>query len=105
MLLNVVMNGPKDGLMIPIPQYPMYSALLTILGGQQVLSFKTQVSSVPFWTHFYLFIVQVPYYLDEERGWSTAMSELVGSLARARSEGITVRGMAVINPGNPTGQV
>jgi alanine transaminase len=31
--------------------------------------------------------------------------ELTRSLADARRKGITVRGIVIINPGNPTGQV
>jgi alanine transaminase len=47
----------------------------------------------------------VPYYLEEERGWATGVASLSQSLAEARSQGVEVRGVAVINPGNPTGQV
>ena len=31
-ILNMLVSGPKDGVMIPIPQYPLYSATLTALG-------------------------------------------------------------------------
>jgi hypothetical protein len=34
-----------------------------------------------------------------------SISDLKKHLDGARSEGITVRGLVVVNPGNPTGQV
>jgi alanine transaminase len=48
---------------------------------------------------------QVPYYLDEATGWGLEVSELKKQLDDARSKGISVRVLVVINPGNPTGQV
>jgi len=30
--LRILVSGPQDGIMIPIPQYPLYSATLTLLG-------------------------------------------------------------------------
>ena len=48
---------------------------------------------------------QVPYFLDEETGWGLEVDELKKQLEEARSKGITVRALVVINPGNPTGQV
>lgn len=49
--------------------------------------------------------IQVPYYLDEATGWGLKMSELKKQLEDAKSKGITVKALVVINPGNPTGQV
>lgn len=68
--------------MIPIPQYPLYSATIDRFGGQKV-----------------------GYYLDEKNGWDTNIKELERSLADARSNGIDVNSFVLINPGNPTGQV
>ena len=48
---------------------------------------------------------QVPYYLDEATGWGLEVSELKKQFDAAKSNGITVRALVVINPGNPTGQV
>jgi alanine transaminase len=50
-------------------------------------------------------LFQVPYYLDESRGWGVRMSDLKKQLDGARSKGVNVRGLVVINPGNPTGHV
>ncbi|RZR83965.1 hypothetical protein BHM03_00010691 [Ensete ventricosum] len=70
-------------------------------------------SSIPFvfcfhcssWWLSCMFILVVPYYLDESTGWGLEISELKKQLEDARSKGITVRALVVINPGNPTGQV
>jgi bifunctional pyridoxal-dependent enzyme with beta-cystathionase and maltose regulon repressor activities len=52
-----------------------------------------------------ILLFQVPYYLDEATGWGLEISELKKQLDDARSKGIAVRALVVINPGNPTGQV
>jgi len=81
-ILTTVISGPNDGCMIPIPQYPIYSATLAMLNG-----------------------AQVPYNLDESKGWSCTLSGLEESLAAAKAKGITTKAFVIINPGNPTGQV
>ena len=68
--------------MIPIPQYPIYSATIDRYSGKKV-----------------------GYYLDEESGWGLNMEELERSLADAKAKGINVNSFCLINPGNPTGQV
>lgn len=81
-ILRSPAQGFLDGVLTPIPQYPLYSALTTLLEGNLV-----------------------PYYLDESRGWACSLESLRESLQKARSQGILVRALVVINPGNPTGQV
>lgn len=81
-LLRSRLAGFNDGVLVPIPQYPLYSALTTLLNGQLV-----------------------PYYLQEEQGWALQPADLAKALADARHHGICVRGLVVINPGNPTGQL
>jgi alanine transaminase len=34
LVFNMLIRGPNDGIMIPIPQYPLYSALITLNGGK-----------------------------------------------------------------------
>lgn len=46
----------------------------------------------------------VLYFLDEETGWALEVDELKKQLEEARSKGISVRALVVINPENPTGQ-
>jgi len=67
--------------LVPVPQYPLYSAAISLCGGSLV-----------------------PYYLEETANWGLDIHNLHQSVAEARSKGITVRAMVIINPGNPTGQ-
>ena len=48
---------------------------------------------------------QVGYELDEDAGWEVHVETLETQLASARADGLTVKALALINPGNPTGQV
>uniref|UniRef100_A0A2N9G9I1 alanine transaminase n=1 Tax=Fagus sylvatica TaxID=28930 RepID=A0A2N9G9I1_FAGSY len=82
MMMQLLISSEKDGILCPIPQYPLYSASITLHGG-----------------------ALVPYYLDEATGWGLEISELKKQLEAAKAQGITVRALVVINPGNPTGQV
>lgn len=79
--LNVIIRGPNDGILVPVPQYPLYSATISLLGG-----------------------TLVPYYLEETANWGLDINNLRDSVRQARFKGITVRAMVIINPGNPTGQ-
>jgi glutamate--glyoxylate aminotransferase len=81
LLLSALIRGPSDGIMVPIPQYPLYSAAIALYGGELV-----------------------PYYLDEAKGWSLNIDNLQQSIASAKAKGILVRALVLINPGNPTGQ-
>jgi len=74
-------SSKRPGVMIPIPQYPLYSATLAEYNMEQV-----------------------GYYLDEARNWALDTQELERSIKEGRRRCI-VRGIVVINPGNPTGQV
>jgi len=79
-LLNVVCANDKTGILVPIPQYPLYTATLALLNAQVV-----------------------PYYLNEESGWGTDVESIRTALKEAQKKGIDVRAVVVINPGNPTG--
>ncbi|XP_065676592.1 alanine aminotransferase 2-like isoform X2 [Hydra vulgaris] len=76
-----VRENENVGVMVPIPQYPLYSATIDEFG-----------------------MKQVGYYLNEEKNWSLDISELKRSLDDARKT-CSVKCLCVINPGNPTGQV
>jgi alanine transaminase len=45
----------------------------------------------------------VPYYLDEDKAWGTDVGGIKASLDRAKAQGVDVRAIVIINPGNPTG--
>jgi glutamate--glyoxylate aminotransferase len=81
MFLHTLIRGPTDGVLVPIPQYPLYSASIALYGGELV-----------------------PYYLDEDAGWALNMEQIQRALDGARARGITCRALVFINPGNPTGQ-
>lgn len=81
-VIDLLIACPTDGIMIPIPQYPLYSAAIRRAGG-----------------------VQVNYYPDEESGWTLDRGILEDSFAQARVSGVTVKAIVVINPGNPTGAI
>ncbi|XP_047993012.1 alanine aminotransferase 2-like [Leguminivora glycinivorella] len=81
-ILNLFAPGnPPDGVLIPIPQYPLYSATLVEFG-----------------------LEGVGYYLDEDKGWGLDMNELKGALEKSKKT-CCVKCIVIINPGNPTGQV
>ncbi|KAK1948044.1 Alanine aminotransferase 2 [Phytophthora citrophthora] len=79
--LLALIRDENDAILAPIPQYPLYSAAIAINGGSLV-----------------------GYYLDEANAWGLGVKELARAVKEARDAGKTVRAMAVINPGNPTGQ-
>ncbi|MCJ7733944.1 MAG: aminotransferase class I/II-fold pyridoxal phosphate-dependent enzyme [Anaerolineales bacterium] len=81
-VIDLLIAKENDGIMIPIPQYPLYSASIKKAGG-----------------------VQINYYPDEERGWIFNRSILEEAFLKAKKDGVEVKGIVVINPGNPTGAV
>ncbi|KAG5347634.1 ALAT2 aminotransferase, partial [Acromyrmex charruanus] len=80
-LFNEKINDKPSGILIPIPQYPLYSATLAEFG-----------------------LAQIGYYLDEDNKWSLEVSELERTLREVKNT-CNPRVLVVINPGNPTGQV
>jgi alanine transaminase len=80
MLMRALVRDKSDGIMVPIPQYPLYSAACALFGG-----------------------TMVEYYLDEKDSWAMPREELARSVKAARENGKDVRALVVINPGNPTG--
>lgn len=84
-LLNALSTGQdgkhRAGLLIPKPGYSLYGA------------HNTKYHNLT-----------VAYYLDEEKNWGISASELERALEAAK-EHCKVRGLVIINPGNPTGQV
>ncbi|TNJ28284.1 putative Alanine aminotransferase [Giardia muris] len=81
-----LLSGPNpfdSAILLPIPQYPLYSATLTLCS-----------------------VHAVHYELHEEDDWSVRMDELRRRVdehhATSKS---TIRAIVIINPGNPTGSV
>ncbi|MBI5070736.1 MAG: aminotransferase class I/II-fold pyridoxal phosphate-dependent enzyme [Deltaproteobacteria bacterium] len=81
-VLRLLIAGEKDGILIPVPQYPLYSATLTLFGG-----------------------APIPYQTDERADWGLSRQALEEAVAGAAARGVKARAIVVINPGNPTGAV
>jgi aspartate/methionine/tyrosine aminotransferase len=83
-VLQLMIRTPKDGVLIPIPQYPLYSATLTMLGG-----------------------IAIPYYTNEDESWGFTADTLQTAITKFHNEHPdgNIRGLVVINPGNPTGGI
>jgi alanine transaminase len=78
----MLISGPESGILIPIPQYPLYTATIAANKG-----------------------VAVPYYLDETAEWATSPNDIDHAVKKAEADGIEPKALVVINPGNPTGGV
>jgi alanine transaminase len=83
-ILRMLIGGKQDGIMIPIPQYPLYSASIDLYGGSQI-----------------------HYMCTEGKGhkWTTSIESLEKAYEKAKRDGIKPRALVIINPGNPTGTV
>ncbi|XP_028333697.1 alanine aminotransferase 2 isoform X1 [Physeter macrocephalus] len=83
-ILKILVSGggkSRTGVMIPIPQYPLYSAVISELDA-----------------------IQVNYYLDEDNCWALNVNELRRAVREAKEQ-CDPKVLCIINPGNPTGQV
>lgn len=81
-LMRILIRDKNDAILVPIPQYPLYSATLSLYGGSMV-----------------------GYYLSEKEGWQCTIEQLKATVQQSRDNGQCPRAIVVINPGNPTGQV
>jgi len=80
-MLHMITKTPgQDAIMVPIPQYPLYTATMALVGADLV-----------------------PYFLDESKNWALDKSELESQLRQAQQRNQTVKALVVINPGNPSG--
>jgi len=79
---QAILSNSNEGVMIPIPQYPLYTALISLFG-----------------------VNEVPYYLDEQSGWQITPEDLQRGYDESVAKGVKPRLIVIINPGNPTGQV
>lgn len=80
--LSFIRNSSTDGVLVPVPQYPLYSATLHMLDMRMC-----------------------PYFLDENCNWDLNMKSLEAAYNLASHSGTNVKAIVLINPGNPTGQV
>lgn len=80
LIARTMLRSNEDALIVPIPQYPLYSATTTLLDG-----------------HF------EGYELNEAAKWDTDVSSIEAALQRVRKLNKIPRAIVVINPGNPVG--
>ena len=80
MMLQALIADKSDTILAPIPQYPIYSALVRLFDGQLV-----------------------GYYMDEDSGWSLDVAALTTEITEARKRGLNPKALVIINPGNPVG--
>ena len=83
-ILKLLVSGQgmsRTGVMIPIPQYPLYSAAISELEA-----------------------VQINYYLDEANCWALDIEELQRAYQAAKQH-CQPKVLCIINPGNPTGML
>lgn len=83
-VMSLLLNAPNKkpaGFMIPIPQYPLYSATISEYNAEKI-----------------------GYYLNESNGWSLEVSELERAYQESLARCVP-KAICLINPGNPTGQV
>ncbi|KZT59265.1 PLP-dependent transferase [Calocera cornea HHB12733] len=81
-LILQVLSTKTSGILIPIPQYPLYTATLAALDTNAL-----------------------PYHLNEADDWSMDPQSVEDAIAEAHARDIAPRALVVINPGNPTGSV
>jgi aspartate/methionine/tyrosine aminotransferase len=77
-----LLKHPHDGILVPTPQYPLYSAEIALRGGRRI-----------------------DYYLDEAHDWQLSEAALTDAIVHGRRDGADPVAIVVINPGNPTGAV
>jgi alanine transaminase len=81
-IIRTIVNSARDAILTPQPQYPMYTAVTSLVNAQTV-----------------------PYYLTEHSAWSVDHESLMSGIKFAHDLGLRLKGMVIINPGNPTGNL
>lgn len=77
-LLSCLLRKKEHAIMLPLPQYPLYSATVTKLQGSCVY-----------------------YELDEENNWGCDIETITESYNEGIKNGLDIRAIVVISPGNP----
>lgn len=100
-------HGRRSGVLVPVPEYPLYSATLgeyniqNVTSGVESKQWREPEANT---SKLFSFLPQINYYLDESDGWSLGGKELDAALEEGRRVS-EPRAIVVINPGNPTGAV
>ncbi len=81
-ILQSLLDLPEDTCLAPIPQYPLYSACIQLIGA-----------------------TLAGYQLDEDKNWEVDIKYLNEVYQKYYDSGHRLKAMVVINPGNPTGNI
>lgn len=81
-LIQLLSSGRNSGFLIPIPQYPLYTASIALNDA-----------------------VPMGYYLDEANDWATDPKQIRRLIEDGKREGVDPKALVIINPGNPTGAI
>ncbi|BFU21292.1 alanine aminotransferase, putative [Entamoeba histolytica HM-1:IMSS-B] len=81
-VMQLMLSHPLHGIMIPNPQYPLYGACIQQLGGKTC-----------------------HYNLNEDNYWLPDINDIKEQYEKYQNEGIKIKALVVINPGNPCGEV
>lgn len=81
-LIQVLASGNNTGFLIPIPQYPLYTASISLNNA-----------------------VPIGYYLNEAHDWSVDPKQIRTLIEENKAKGVVPKCLVVINPGNPTGSI
>ncbi|KAH9822340.1 pyridoxal phosphate-dependent transferase [Melampsora americana] len=81
-MIQLLIASKNDGVMIPVPHYPLYSAALSLQKAREV-----------------------EYILLEEKGWQPSLESLEKSIQDASAAGTSTKAIIVTSPGNPVGNV
>lgn len=81
-LLQILSCDANSGFLIPIPQYPLYTATIALNNA-----------------------VPIGYFLDEANNWSTNPDQIRQLIKENTEKGVDIKCLVVINPGNPTGAI
>jgi alanine transaminase len=79
---RVVLTGRSDGLMLPVPIYPVYSAAVDLFDA-----------------------TPMPYDLIEDQKWGLDRASLQNSIQKARDAGVRPKVCVAVSPSNPTGTI
>lgn len=81
-LIQLLSSGKDAGFLIPIPQYPLYTASIALNDA-----------------------IPIGYHLDEQNQWSTDSAQIRSLIEDSKSKGVNPKALVIINPGNPTGAI
>lgn len=81
-LFEILSTSDKSGFLIPIPQYPLYTATISLNNA-----------------------VPIGYFLDESNHWATNPASIRDLIHQNKQKGVEISALVVINPGNPTGAI